>query len=129
MANPLAPELTVEESRRISTLTEAELDKLPFGTIRLSPEGKVTGFNATEELLTGLRPNDVIGRYFFTEVAPCANVREFAGRFKEGVEKGELHVSFPYVFDFKKKPRTVHVTLFYARNMQNAWVFVRDLSG
>ena len=68
----------------------------------------------------------MVGRNFFTEVAPCTNVQTFAGRFREGVERGDLHVIFPYRFDFEMAPRDVTVTLFYSRTTESGWVFVRD---
>ncbi len=58
---------------------------------------------------------------------PCTNVREFAGKFHEGIKKKELHEVFPYRFDFKMAPRNVTVTLFYNKANDTAWVFVREI--
>jgi photoactive yellow protein len=58
--------------------------------------------------------------------APCTNVQAFAGKFREGVAKGDLHTIFPYRFDFEMAPRDVTVTLFYSQQTGGAWVFVRD---
>ncbi|MEM1205596.1 MAG: photoactive yellow protein, partial [Acidobacteriota bacterium] len=66
----------------------------------------------------------VIGRNFFTEVAPCTNVQEFAGRFREGVAKGDLNHVFPYIFSFEMDPTQVWVRLFYSESTESAWVFV-----
>jgi len=60
-------------------------------------------------------------------VAPCTNVREFAGKFHEGIKKKDLHEVFPYLFDFKMAPRNVTVTLFYNKSNDTAWVFVREI--
>lgn len=49
-------------------LNDQELDALPFGAILLSPDGTVLRFNRTEQELTGRRPENVVGRNFFTEV-------------------------------------------------------------
>lgn len=114
--NPAAP---------IDTMTEEELDKLPFGAIRLDRTGKILSYNRAEANLTGRDPRRVVGRNFFTEVAPCTNVQEFAGRFREGVTSGDMHIIFPFRFDFQMAPRDVTVTLFYSRNTDSAWVFVR----
>ena len=67
----------------------------------------------------------MIGRNFFTEVAPCTNVQEFAGRFREGVAQEDMHTIFPFRFDFEMAPRDVTVTLFYSKHTDSAWVFVR----
>jgi photoactive yellow protein len=53
-------------------------------------------------------------------------VQAFAGRFREGIAKGEMHIIFPYRFDFQMAPRDVTVTLFYSAQTGTAWVFVRE---
>jgi photoactive yellow protein len=113
--------------REISELSKEELNALPFGAIKLDGKGNVCSFNDYEAKLTGRDPKNVIGKNFFTEVAPCTNVRSFAGRYMEGVEKGELHAIFPYRFDFKMSPRDVTVTLFYHKQTDTGWVFVREI--
>lgn len=114
------------EIERIENLSESGLDALPFGAIRLDRNGTILAFNRAEADITGRRRESVIGKNFFTEVAPCTNVQEFAGRFREGVEQGRLHTVFPYLFDFEMEPRNVWVTLFYSNVTETAWVFVRD---
>jgi photoactive yellow protein len=114
------------EIERIEGLGESGLDGLPFGAIRLDRNGTILSFNKAEVDITGRRKESVIGKNFFTEVAPCTNVQEFAGRFREGVEAGRLHTVFPYLFDFQMEPRNVWVTLFYSNVTETAWVFVRD---
>lgn len=117
---------TLKELESIDRMNEMELDGLPFGAIRLDKDGKVLSYNATEARLTGRDPKRVIGRNFFTDVAPCTNVQAFAGRFREGVAKKDMHVIFPYRFDFQMAPRDVTVTLFYSQQTDSAWVFVRE---
>ncbi|HYR30155.1 MAG TPA: photoactive yellow protein [Thermoanaerobaculia bacterium] len=116
----------LQELENITRMSEEQLDELPFGAIRLDKSGKVLSYNMTESKLTGRDPKRVIGRNFFTEVAPCTNVQGFAGRFREGIAKGEMHVIFPYRFDFQMAPRDVSVTLFYSKQTDTAWVFVRE---
>lgn len=114
------------EIERIQGLGEKELDRLPIGAIRLDKEGKILSYNQTEADLAGRRKEAVIGKNFFTDVAPCTNVQEFAGKFREGVRQGSLHTVFPYIFDYQMDPRNVWVTLFYSNETDTAWVFVRD---
>lgn len=114
------------EIERIQSFGEQELDQLPFGAIRLDREGKILSFNQAEVNLSGRKKENVVGKNFFTDVAPCTNVQEFAGKFREGVRSGKLHTVFPYVFDYQMDPRNVWVTLFYSNETDTAWVFVRD---
>jgi photoactive yellow protein len=117
---------SIQELQSVAKMSEEQLDQLPFGAIRLDKTGKVLSYNMAEAKLTGRDPKRVIGRNFFTEVAPCTNVQVFAGRFREGVAKGDMHVIFPYRFDFEMAPRDVSVTLFYSQQTDTAWVFVRE---
>lgn len=121
-----APNTSLAELESISRMSEGQLDALPFGAIRLDKDGKILNYNLTEAALTGRQKEKVVGRNFFTEVAPCTNVQTFAGRFREGMLKKELHAIFPYRFDFEMAPRDVTVTLFYSRQTDSAWVFVRE---
>lgn len=119
-------ESEAEQLERVARMPVDQLDALPFGAIRLDAKGTVLAFNAHESRLTGRQRDAVVGKNFFREVAPCTNVRGFAGRFADGVARGKLHAVFPYRFDFKMRPRNVTVTLFYSSSTKSAWVFVRD---
>ena len=116
----------LQELERIDRMGVEELDALPFGAIRLDRDGNILSYNMTESRLTGRDPKRVMGRNFFRDVAPCTNVQAFAGRFRDGVAKKDMHVIFPYRFDFEMAPRDVTVTLFYSRQTDTAWVFVRE---
>ena len=112
------------ELRAVVIMDPAQLDQLPFGAIRLDASGKIRGYNRFESRLSGLDPNGVIGKNFFTEVAPCTNVQSFAGRFREGVAKGELHAVFSYYMNFNP-PRDVTITLYFHKATGNAWVLIK----
>ena len=118
--------MNLQQMEEMAGMDEVTLDRMPFGAIQLDPDGNILRFNDHEARLTGRDPRKVIGRNFFKDVAPCTNVREFAGRFREGVKKGSLHEVFPYRFDFEMAPRDVTVTLFYSEKTKAAWVFVRE---
>lgn len=111
---------------RIERFTEGELDALPFGAIHLDRDGKILAFNQTEADLSGRRKENVLGKNFFTEVAPCTDVQGFAGKFREGVWTGQLYTVFSYAFDYQMDPRNVWITLFYSTKTDTAWVFIRD---
>src|SRR6202044_2906218 len=46
----------------LSHLPPELLDALPFGAIQLSGDGTITAYNRGESALSGLAPNDVIGK-------------------------------------------------------------------
>jgi photoactive yellow protein len=113
----------------IDGLTNRQFDALPFGAIQLDREGTILQFNEYEANLSNRRAPETIGRNFFRDVAPCTNVREFYGRFRDGLEAGELNVSFDYRFAFKQAPRNVRVTLFFSEPTDTVWVFVQERNG
>jgi photoactive yellow protein len=112
---------------KIDSLTTEELDSLPCGAIQLDTEGKILKFNDYESKLAQLSKESVIGKNFFKDIAPCTDVQEFYGRFKEGVRNKQLNVKFRYHFAFKQNPRNVLVNLFYSEMTKTVWVFVQTM--
>jgi photoactive yellow protein len=113
--------------KQIHTLTPAELDELPYGAIQLDNEGKILSYNRYESALSGVLQERAVGKNFFKDIAPCTDVKEFHGRFKEGVARKKLHEKFRYHFPFKKNPKTVLITLFYHTDTNDTWVFVQPI--
>lgn len=109
----------------LARMTSAQIDGLAFGAIQLDSTGRVLAYSRTEGDITGRRPEDVIGKNFFTEVAPCTRRPEFYGRFQEGVKRGSLSTVFDYVFDYKMNPTKVRVHMKKAIVGDTYWVLVR----
>ena len=108
----------------LSRMTKEELDALPYGAIRLSPYGTVLSYNAAEGRLTGRAPDRVLGRNFFLDVAPCTDVQEFHGRFRELARgRGSLIYKFAFEFPFDP-PARVSITLLRDRGDESVWVLV-----
>jgi photoactive yellow protein len=101
----------------VARLSPEELDKLPYGLITLDAEGRVIHYNDTESRLVGLPKERVIGKRFFVDVAPCARVREFEGRFLE-LARDPIRVrvqSFDFVFRFARGEHHVSIVMTPAR--------------
>ncbi len=109
----------------ISSMGEKELDSLPYGVIQLDAQGAVLRYNAFEANLSGLTKQKVVGKNFFKQVAPCTDMKEFYGRFLEGVAAGKLQCTFRFHFAFKRNPRDVTITLFYNDGNKTTWVLVQ----
>ncbi len=114
---------------RLDSLKSADIDALGFGAIKLDASGKILVYNAYESTMTGVRAENAVGKNFFTQVAPCTNVREFAGAFYAGIKEKSLSKIFRYTFDHNMVPTKVTVTLFYDGKSDAAWVFVRKYEG
>lgn len=109
----------------LSAMTREELDDLPFGAIRLSPYGTVLSYNEAEGRMTGRDPARVLGRNFFTDIAPCTDVREFRGRFVELAQESDKSMYHEFSFEFPfETPLRVRITLLRDRGDESIWVLV-----
>lgn len=111
----------------VSKLSTKEIDGLAFGAIQLDAAGRILQYNAMEGAITGRDPKVVIGKNFFTEVAPCTNTPDFKGTFDKGVKAGDLNTMFEYTFDYNMKPTKVKVHMKKALVGDSFWVFVKRL--
>ena len=111
----------------LSKMNDAQLNKLAFGAIELDAAGKILKYNAVEGEITGRDPKAVIGKSFFTEVAPCTNRPEFKGVFDAGVRAKNLNTMFEYVFDHQMKPTKVKIHMKRAISGDTYWVFVKRI--
>jgi photoactive yellow protein len=90
------------------------LDTLPFGVIVLDRDGTILAYNLAESKLSRLRREATIGKNFFRDVAPCASVRAFAGRFARFVAD-DHHLGRRFHFRFRFAWRTVDVRIQFVR--------------
>ena len=93
---------------------QGDFDQLPFGAIALTPEGRVVIFNAAEASFSGLRASEVIGRDYFREVAPCTQVREFAGAIERAAPESLIDRRF--IFTFRSEDGWRHAKIRIVRN-------------
>ena len=114
--------------KRVDSLEASDLDALPFGMIQLDRTGKILKFNRTEANLARINQERQLGRNFFDDVAPCTKVREFYGRFQEGLAKRSLYETFGFVFKFDHGWRNVAITMMYSDKTDSVWVLVSQTS-
>jgi photoactive yellow protein len=108
----------------LTQLTRTQADAQAFGVVQVTDEGVVTLYNRWESELAGVAVSAAEGRNFFSQVAPCTNNRLVFGKFKEGVQKGQLDAEFNYTFTYKMKPTNVALRLFRHVPSATNWVFV-----
>ena len=109
----------------MARLSGKEIDQLAFGAIQLDANGNIVQYNAMEAEITGRDPTAVIGKNFFTSVAPCTNTPIFKGEFDKGVKNGNLNKMFEYTFDYNMKPTKVKVHMKKAVAGATFWIFVK----
>jgi len=95
----------------LSNLSAADIDALPFGYIALAPDGTVRKYNRYEADLARKDPQEVLGKNFFKEVAPCTQVKDFEGRFRQFAagEIAEPTISFDFEFTFHHGTQKVRI--------------------
>lgn len=109
----------------LEALGDADLDALSFGVIALDREGTVLRYNQYESRLARLDRNQVIGRNFFREVAPCTRSAEFEGRFQRyAASNSQQPERFQYVFDFKFGAQDVAVELLRPSELERYYFLI-----
>jgi len=111
----------------LAKMNDKELDELAFGAVQLDADGNIVHYNAMEGEITGRKPEDMKGRNFFREVAPCTDSPEFRGKFQEGVASGNLNALFEYTFDYQMTPTKVKVHMKKSLSGDTYWVFVKRI--
>jgi photoactive yellow protein len=92
---------------RLEAADDSALDTAPFGVVAMTQDGVVTSYSAAESRLSGLPPAKVVGRRFFSDVAPCAN-NFIAHRFET---EPALDALVDYVFTLRMQPIQVRLRL------------------
>lgn len=112
------------EAVRIPELVESaveRLDEMLFGVIGFTSDAIVTIYNATESRNAGLRPQRVLGKHFFGEVAPCMNNFMVAQRFED---EDVLDDIVPYVLTLRMRPTPVRLRLLKAPDCEIRFVLI-----
>lgn len=105
----------------LAAMSPAMLDALPFGVIVMHVDGTVTHYNLKESECCGLAPSRVVGRIFFTEIAPCTNNFIVADRMRN---EDELDATVDYVFSVKMKPTPVTLRMLRSRSCELMYLLV-----
>lgn len=111
----------------IDALSDDGLDALPYGVIQLSVDGKILKYNQFESDFAQLRKEQVIGRNFFLEVAPCTAVKEFQGRFKKVTSTKGHCATFEFTYELHSKSHPMLVTLLYNERTCTVWLFAQRI--
>ena len=116
------------DEQALLSLSEEEVNALPFGLITLDPEGTVLRYNKAEASLSGLDPARVVGLNFFEQVAPCTRVKEFAGLYREMVQAQRTQSwEFNFTFRFRGGEKRVHIRLAYFPEWRKGLILVEPL--
>jgi len=120
----------MDQGASVPDINFETLELLPYGVIVLDARGAVLFYNQREEEISGQRRDQVLGRNFFLEVAPCTAVRDFHQRFLDLMAEGGGRTDFDFTFPFTLGPRRVRITLqaFRKEDGPCCICFVADIS-
>jgi photoactive yellow protein len=102
----------MDSVERLATMTDDEVNELPYGFLILDHEGRVQLYNRYESRMSRLPPERVLGRSWFHEIAPCTRVDAFFGRFQRLVNAPDVTSErFAFRFHFLHGAQDVLVEL------------------
>ena len=105
-------------------MTPVQLDALSVGIVQVDDAGVVQQYNRFEAEFAGFSRDAVMGRAFFTDVAPCSNNPLLYGAFQAGVAAGELDLCIDYTFTYRMRPTNVTIRLYRHTDTGTNWVIV-----
>lgn len=111
--------------RQLETASYPALDLVPFGVVVMDAGGHVLAYNQAEAALSGLTATRVIGRHFFTSVAPCTNNYLVAHPFEA---EAELDRTIDYVFTFRMAPTQVQLRMLKHPDASRMYLLVQRRS-
>jgi photoactive yellow protein len=103
-------------------LEAVDLDRLAFGVVRMTHDGRVVAYNSAEADVSGLDPAEVIGQDFFVQVAPCTNNYLIAQRY---LDEEQLDEELEYVFTYRMLPTPVRLRLIKRPASEYQYLLVR----
>ena len=124
---PARLDQNAEQYMAVDKMEDAELDALSYGAIQLDGTGKILKYNQRECELSSRDRTAVIGKNFFTDVAPCASVAKFYGRFIEALALKKLQETFDFEFSSWPVRQRVAVTMLYSSRTETVWIFAQPL--
>lgn len=117
---------TPKLAQAVEALSESAIDDLPYGVIRLAEDGSVRLYNKAEGELSGYGTRPVIGKTFFTDIAPCFARPDFLGRIERAGASGTVDIEFGAVGDFNQANKELQVRV-QSASRGGLWIFIRRL--
>jgi len=85
--------------------------KLPFGLLELDFSGAVIRYSPASERNSDVKAQDVLGRYFFTEIVQNEQIKDFQARFHLFMEHGQTIDRFSASFGSEEGQVKVQILL------------------
>ena len=124
------PRVTDCALQRVTGLEREVLDALPYGLVALDANNQILSYNRAESERARRHPDEVIGKNFFMDVAPCTNVRELAGWLADARAAGRnAKKTLEFVFEFPFGRELVDIRLLYEAETETSTILVKSING
>lgn len=90
---------------------QTSLNKLPFGLLELDAYGTVVRYSPASEQSPKVKSDDILGRNFFTEVMPAAEIKNHQDRFHLFMAQGQTVDKFSTTFSSEEGQIKVQIML------------------
>ena len=112
---------------QVEAMSEAELDALPYGVIKLDAGGVVEVYSRAEAQLSGRKKRPAVGLDFFSEVAPCMASPQMRGRVDTAKARGSVDVEIGWIGDFKDPNGEIRIRVMSAGD-GGLWLFMNRVA-
>ena len=112
---------------QVEAMSEAELDALPYGVIKLDAGGVVAVYSRAEAQLSGRKKRPAVGLDFFSEVAPCMASPQMRGRVDAAKARGSVDVEIGWIGDFKDPNGEIRIRVMSAGD-GGLWLFMNRVA-
>ncbi|MGK0407613.1 MAG: photoactive yellow protein [Roseivirga sp.] len=100
-----------------------DFDNFNFGIIKMNKQGDIQAYNKYEADLAANDQQQVLGKNFFTQIAPCTNNFLVAEKYSNLTE--ELDETLDYIFTYRMRPTAVTLRLLSNSISTNQYLIVR----
>jgi len=112
----------------LESLTSEQLNRLPFGAVRIKVDGEIISYNETESSISSKKADEVIGKNFFHDVAPCTKVAEFQGKYlMMRRHAANAREQLKFIFKFEGGAMLVNVVLLYDAISDHGSILVQPI--
>lgn len=103
--------------------SKEELDNYDFGIVKMDGHGIIKAYNKFECELAMNTEEEVLGKNFFTQIAPCTNNFLIADKYlKVKVSRDEV---IDYVFTYRISPTRVKLRLLVEPSKEHQYLLVK----
>jgi photoactive yellow protein len=113
---------TKKPLQSLESMNQQAMDDLDFGVIRMDRNGKIKAYNTYELNLSGNHLEEVLGKHFFKQVAPCTNNFMVAEKYHTDQHLDE---EIDYIFTYRMQPTKVKLRMLAEPGLEHQYLLVK----